>query len=197
MQNFDDIKNLWQQADDETLPSAKEILLHVERVRKKMMRKNIFSIIALAITFLFISLIAYNYDFKRWTTGAGIILTLISIVLGIIFNTQLTKLLLKKADSTLDNKSFLHQMILFRTNQRLIQTKGLSLYFIFLSFGILLYTYEFAARDLTFGIIVYSITFTWFAFNWFYLRKKAIAKQENEINKQIENLENLINNIEK
>jgi uncharacterized membrane protein YciS (DUF1049 family) len=55
--------------------------------------------------------------------------------------------------------------------------------------------YEFAARDLTFGIVAYGITLAWIAFNWFYLRKKSILKHEKEINEQISSLEKLMNNI--
>jgi hypothetical protein len=195
MQNFDDIKNIWQQTSDKNLPSVKEILLQVEKLRKKMIRKNILGALTLVFTFLFISFIGCHYDFKLWTTKAGIIIALVSIVIGIIFNTRLVKLLLKQSDPTLDNNSYLHQLMTFRTNQRFIQTTGISLYFILLTVGILLYMYEFAVRDLVFGIISYSTTLGWIAFNWFYVRKKSIAKQEKEINEQIENIEKLISNI--
>ena len=63
--------------------------------------------------------------------------------------------------------------------QRVIQTKGLSVYFIILTAGLMLYEIEFAVRDLTFGLIFYSLTLGWMAFVWFILRKRTIAKQEN------------------
>jgi hypothetical protein len=195
MQNFDDIKSIYQKASEPPLPSAKEILLQVESSRKKMMRKNILVALLLAFTFVFISVIAYYYDSKIWTTTAGIVLTLISIILGIIFNSQLVRLLMKQSDPTLDNNAYLHQLVQFREKQRLIQTTGITLYFILLTSGIMLYMYEFAMRNLMFGLISYSLTLAWIAFNWFYLRKKAIIKQEKLINDQVKALEDLINHI--
>lgn len=196
MQNFDELKNLWQKTEGANLPSAEEIIREVEKSRKKMMRKTVLAIIALALTFFFIVFIGFYYDFELWTTNTGIIITLISICMGIVFNTGLAKLLLKKADGTLDNTKYLDQLKEIRTKQRFIQSKGITAYFILLTIGILLYMYEFAIRDLTFGAIAYSITLTWIAFNWLYLRKKAIRKHEKEINTQISMIEKLINRME-
>lgn len=195
MQNFDELKNLWQTTKND-LPSAKEILAQIETVRKKMIRKNILGITLLSLTFVFIIWIGIHYDFEIITTKIGILITLISILIGIVFNTKLANMLLKQGDPTLDNNHYLQQLIEFRNEQRKFQTKGISLYFILLTTGLMLYMYEFASRDLTFGIIAYGITLAWIAFNWFYIRKKTIAKHEKEINQQIENIEKLITNIE-
>jgi hypothetical protein len=191
MQNFDELKNLWQTTKND-LPSAKEILAQIDTVRKKMIRKNIFGITLLSLTFIFIIWIGIHYDFEMITTKIGILITLISIIIGIVFNTRLANMLLKQGDPTLDNNHYLQQLIEFRNQQRRIQTKGISLYFILLTSGLMLYMYEFAARDLKSGITAYSITLGWIAFNWFYIRKKTIAKHEKEINGQIENIEKLM-----
>lgn len=194
MQNFDDIKNLWQQsAGSSDLPSAKEVLAEIALVRKKMIRKNLLAIITLALTFGFIAWIGVHYHFESISTNLGIVITLIAIVTGIIFNTQLASRLLKQNDPSLSNSEFLQQLIAFRSQQRLLQTKGISAYFILLTAGILMYMYEFASRDLRFGIIAYCVTLAWIAFNWFYARKRTIRKQEKVINGQIERLEKLMN----
>ncbi len=193
MQNFDELKNMWQTSKND-LPTAKEIFSEIKTTRKKMIGKNILLILLLCATFAFIVWVGGHYDYKIITTEIGIIITLIAIVVGIIFNTQLTKLMLKQNDPTLDNYAYLQQLISFRTRQRQIQTKGISIYFILLTTGIVLYMYEFAVRDLKFGIISYTVTLAWIAFNWFFIRKRSIAKHEREINKQIAGLENIINN---
>lgn len=191
MQNFDELKNVWQNTNSD-LPSAEVILMENERSRKKMIRKSIFGIITLGLTFCFITYIGFHYDFELLTTKAGIIITLISICLGIFFNTSLVKLLIKKLDALVDNQNYLNQLKEIRTKQRQIQTTGISVYFLLLTLGIMLYMYEFAKRDLTFGVIAYSLTLAWIAFNWFYLRKRMIKKQQAEINKQIDNIEKLM-----
>lgn len=193
MQNFDELKNIWQTTKSD-LPSAKETFAEIENSRKKMIRKNMLMIITMSLTFAYIIWIGVHYDFEIITTKFGILLTLISIIVGIIFNTKLASKLLKQGDPTLDNNSYLQQLIEFRNQQRAIQTKGITLYFILLTTGLMLYLYEFAARDLQFGIFAYSITLAWIAFNWFYLRKRTIAKQEKQINQQIEAIESIINN---
>ena len=193
MQNFDELKNLWQTTKN-NLPSAKETFAQIASARKKMIRKNILVIIALSLTFAYLIWIGAHYDFEMITTKLGILIALISIIIGIIFNTKLANKLLKQGDPTLDNNSYLQQLIEFRNQQRVIQTKGITLYFILLTSGLILYMYEFAVRDLQLGVISYSITLAWIAFNWFYLRKKTIAKHEKEINGQIEAIESIINN---
>lgn len=197
MQNFDEIKNIWQQTETErSLPSAKEIMMQIEKYRKKMIRKKILLTVTLGLTFIFISAIPYYYDSKFWTTTAGILLVLIAIVLGMILNTRLVLLLLKQGDTTLDNKSFLRKLITFRTNQRFMQTTGLSIYFILLSAGLFLYMLEFALKDVQFAIISYLMTFAWIAVNWFYFRKKTITKNKKEIDTQISMIKKLINSME-
>ncbi|MCW3102261.1 MAG: hypothetical protein JWO09_701 [Bacteroidetes bacterium] len=198
MQNFDELKNMWQQAGSgNELPDAAAVLAKVEAVRKKMIRKNILLVIMLAFTFAFITWIGFHYDFELQSTRIGIVITLVAIVTGMLFSTKLARLLLKQNDPTLSNSEYLQQMIAFRNSLRLIQTKGITFYFILLTTGLILYMYEFASRNLTFGISVYSITLGWIAFNWFYLRKRAALKQEKEISAQIAALEGLNNNLKK
>jgi hypothetical protein len=167
--------------------------LKIGSVRKKMVRRNILAIVMLSVTFSFIIWVGIHYNFEMITTRIGIIITLVSIIIGIVFNSKLANLLIKQNDPTLSNNDYLQKFIEFRNQQKLIQTKGISFYFVFLTIGIMLYMLEFAKRDVTFGIMVYGITLAWIAFNWFYLRKKTIDKQEKEINEQIALLEGLVN----
>src|ERR1700756_3959743 len=111
MQNFHELKNIWQQADQKNLPSVKEILSEVAKSRKKMMRKNIFGALILSLTFIYIVWIGIHYNFQNNTTKIGIIITLVSILTGIFFNTKLAKMLLKQGNPTLDNTSYLQQLI--------------------------------------------------------------------------------------
>lgn len=195
MQNFDTIKNLWQTARPANLPDAAVIRAEAQKARRKMLRKNIAGAVLLAGTFAFITWIGLHYKFTLWTTSAGIILTLTAIAAGIIFNSRLVQLLLKQGNTSLDNTAYLQELIRFRSVQRSIQTKGISAYFLVLTAGILLYMLEFAQRSLLSGVISYTLTLAWIAFNWLYTRKRAIAKQEKAVNTQIENLEKLISTL--
>lgn len=198
MKNFDEIKNLWQNAFPENnMPDPDVIISRVEAARKKSFRKNIFSVTLLILTFLFIVWIAFGYDFELITTKIGLILVLMTILLGIFFNIICLNRLSDKLDITTDTNSYLQKLISFRNKQRLIQTKGLSVYFAMLTAGLTLYEIEFAVRDLTFGIIYYSLTIGWIAFVWFFLRKRSIAKHEKLLNDQISMLENITGSLQK
>ena len=160
------------------------------------MRKNLLSTVILCLTFIFIVWIGLKYDFELITTKIGLMLVLFSIALGIICNFKLINRLSEKIDITSDTNSYLQQLLSFRNKQRVIQTKGLSVYFIILTAGLMLYEIEFAVRDLTFGLIFYSLTLGWMAFVWFILRKRTIAKQEKQISEQITLIENLSRNLQ-
>lgn len=198
MKNFEEIKDLWNStAPQKDLPALSEIISKIESTRKKIMRKNLISTIILCLTFVFIVWISFKYDFEFLTTKIGLLMVLISIAFGIICNFKLINRLSEKIDITSDTNSYLQQMITFRNRQRVIQTKGMMIYFILLTSGLMLYEIEFAVRDLTFGIIYYAFTLGWMGFVWFYLRKKTIAKQEKQINDQISSLEKLAVNLQK
>ena len=196
MQNFDNIKNLWKTTEENKLPEANEIILQVQKVRKKMIRKNIIGGTILCFTFIYICFIGWYYHFEQWTTRAGIIITLFGIVMGVAFNSHLVQLLLKQDNLTLDNRAYLHQLIHFRNTQHLIRTKGIAIYYILLAVGLVLYIVEFAKRNIYFGIIAYTLTLGWIAFSWFYFLRKRKVHQDKEINEQIENIEKLIKGIE-
>lgn len=196
MQNFDNIRSLWQSDMEKGLPDTEKIILQIRNIRKKMIRRYITGAVILVLTFLFIGFIGWYYHFEEWTTRTGIIIILLTIVLGIIFNTRLIRLLWQQSDLTLDNKKFLEQLIRFRNIQSAIKSKGMALYFILLSIGITLYMVEFTRRNIYFGIGAYTITFGWIVFAWVYFHKRKVNKQENEINEQIEYIERMIKGME-
>ena len=196
MQNFENIQNLWHSSPENTLPEIKEIILRIRNARIKMIRRNIIGGSILCLTFFYICFIGWYYHFEQWTTRVGIVITLIAIVMGVVFNTWLVQLLLKQSDLTLDNKAYLQQLIQYRNTQHFIHTKGIALYYILLTVGIMLYMVEFAKRNIYFGIFAYTLTLGWIAFSWFYILRKRKTSQDKEINDQIENIERLIMGIE-
>lgn len=197
MQSFENIHDLWQTNKDENLPDVHEMMMQIKSIRKKMIRRYFLGAVILIFTFLFIGFIGLHYHFERWTTRAGILITLMTIILGIVFNTRLARLLLQQDDPTLDNRKYLDQLLHFRNIQSKIRNKGIALYFILLALGLGLYMIEFAELNVYFGIGAYVITFGWIVFAWFYFHKKNAHKQEKEINEQVDNLERLIKAIEK
>ncbi|MBS1748036.1 MAG: hypothetical protein JST21_17870 [Bacteroidetes bacterium] len=197
MQSFENIHDLWQTNKEESLPDVNEMIMQIKKMRKKMIGRYFIGAVILVLTFLFIGFIGWFYHFERWTTRTGILITMLTIVMGVVFNTRLVQLLLQQDDLTLDNRKYLEQLLHFRNVQGKIRNQGIALYFILLALGLGLYMIEFAERNLYFGIGAYIITFGWIVFAWVYFHKKKAHKQEKEINEQIENLESLIKTIEK
>jgi len=195
MQSFDELKNLWQAADAR-VPDVEAIRAAARRSHRAMLWRNVAGAVLLAGTFAFILFIALHYHFEHISTNTGIVITLIAIIGGIVFNSKLALMLMKQSSLSLDNAAYLAQLVRFRTTQRRIQSAGLSAYFILLTLGIALYMGEFALRSWLFGLISYSLVLAWMAFNWFYIRRRAIAKQEKAINAQIENIEKLMRGLE-
>ena len=191
MNNFDDIKNIWQNQDAAKVPDMSEVIKAANKNRKSIITKSVLGMVTLGGTVLFISWIGFAADFKYITTKLGIVLIVISIIGAMVLNTQMLTLILKRSDDTLANQDYLKQLISYRNKQRFFQTKGIALYYLMLTLGFILYLYEFYARNAAFGLKAYGLTLLWIAFAWFYLRPRAIKKQEQKINELIEQIQSI------
>lgn len=196
MQEFDNIQKLWQAGKENDLPDVVAIISQIKKVRRKLIRKNVTGVIILCLTFLWVGFIGWYYHFEKWTTRAGVLIILITIIIGVVFNSRLLQLLLRQGDPTLDNKMYLDQLIRFRNTQRLIRRKGMMWYYIFLTVGICLYMVEFAERSIYFGIAAYTLTLGWICFSWIYFNKKVSRKKENELSEQIDKLAKVVREME-
>jgi hypothetical protein len=149
--------------------------------------------ISLLLTIIFIGFIWYYYQPELVTTKIGILLTILAMLIFLLpFNKQFS--LLTKNKTEPNSKECLQQLIKLKEIQVYQQTTMLSVYFILLSLGIGLYIFEYVSKmTITWGIITYAITIFWFAINWFYLRPKAITKQNAKLNTLLVEFEKLNN----
>ena len=191
MNNFDDIRNIWQNQDAAKVPDMSEVIKAAGKNRRSIIIKNLLGLITLGGTVIFISWIGFAADFKYLTTKLGIVLIVISIIAAMVLNSQMLMLILERSDDTLTNADYLKQLISYRNKQRFFQTKGIALYYLMLTLGFILYLYEFYARNASFGLKAYGLTLLWIAFAWFYIRPRAIKKQEQKINELIEQIESI------
>ena len=196
MNNFDDIKNIWQNQDAAKVPDMSEVIRAAGKNRRSIIIKNLLGLITLGGTVVFIGWIGFAADFKYLTTKLGIVLIVISIIAAMVLNSQMLMLILKRSDDTLANQDYLKQLISYRNKQRFFQTKGIALYYLMLTLGFILYLYEFYARNALFGLKAYGLTLLWIAFAWFYIRPRAIKKQEQKINELIEQIQNVLGQLD-
>lgn len=190
-----DFKDLWKkQAVNK--PNIEDLLARLKQFKKASLRSLWRTNILLAATSAFIIFIWYRYQPEFISTKIGIILAILAMVMYVgVYNRVLSTF--KHIDSTQTNQEYLQQLILIRKKQQYMQSKVLSWYFVLLMAGICLYMYEYTSRMTVFyALITYGITLLWIAFNWFYIRPKQIAKQQNKINGLIEKFEAINHQLE-
>jgi hypothetical protein len=193
MSTFEDIQKTWQASgSDAGLPSAVEVMKDIKRKHRTTLLKTIGATVMLAITCIFITFLAFQFQFKYPTTKVGMIIIIIAVAGGVFANARLSIMHWGNARLIDDTASYLQAMISYRQKQRFYSTRFISWYFLLMSLGFILYLYEFMARDIKFGIISYTLTFGWFAIAWFFLRTRAIKKNEARMADTISKLERLL-----
>ncbi len=184
-------KEIWH--NQKINSNAEEIIQKAKTENKKNQNKIILQSFTLFATVIYIIFIIYYFQPKMLTTKIGAILTVLAIIIQLIANQNLFS---KTNNFENSNSDFLKIMIIFKKNQEILQTKILSIYYILLTIGILIYMIEYALRmKPIFAILIYGITILWFAICWFYFRPLQIKKQNQKLNIIIENLQNLKNQI--
>lgn len=181
---------LWQsQAAAHSNPE--EIIAKAENLQKSVRRKIVLGNLLLGATLVVIIGIVAFYKPAMLTSKIGTLLVIIGIVMQIVASGKMIPLVGKNNAAT-TSTDYLRQMLQIRKKQSFLQTTIMSLYFILLTVGIFLYMYEYTLRMQTSGMVLaYGITGLWFAFAWFYLRPKAIKKQQQQLNELIGNLEKM------
>ena len=187
-----DLKNIWNKQKIET-PKVEIFYTKANKLKSRSFFKLILVNITLLLIITFVGLIWYYYQPELVTTKIGIVLIVLAMIIYLLpFNKQFSLLTKNKAEP--NSKEYLQQLIKLKEIQVYQQTTMLSIYYIILSLGIGLYMFEYVSRmSITWGIITYAITTLWFAINWFYLRPKAITRQNAELNKLIVEFEKLNN----
>jgi cbb3-type cytochrome oxidase subunit 3 len=182
-------KELWQ--NQKTDSNIETIIQKSKVENKKIRNKIIIQSLILVATAIYIIGIIYYFQPEMMTTKIGAILTILAIAIQLIANKNLIK---KTYNFENSNADFLNNLLIFKKHQEISHTKILSIYYVLLSLGILLYMIEYAIRmELIWAIVTYALTIIWFAIGWFYFRPRQIKKQNQKINSIIENLENIKN----
>jgi cbb3-type cytochrome oxidase subunit 3 len=182
-------KELWQ--NQKTDSNIEAIIQKSKVENKKIRNKIIIQSLILVATAIYIIGIIYYFQPEMTTTKIGAILSVLAIVIQLIANKNLIK---KTNNFENSNAEFLNSLLIFKKQQEISHTKILSIYYVLLSLGILLYMIEYAIRmELIWAIVTYALTIIWFAIGWFYFRPRQIKKQNQKINSIIENLENIKN----
>jgi hypothetical protein len=187
--NFD-IKDLWAKQTISPQMTA-EMLSSFKTLQQKHWRRLILTNVLLIGTTLFIAFIWYYYQPQFLTTKIGIILAILAMVVYLYIYNQLIPSL-KQMNFAQTNSAYLQQLKTLKAKQFFLQGQAMAAYFLLLGAGLCLYMYEYTSRMTLFsGILAYTLTLGWIAFNWFHLLPKAAKKQQAELDTLIQNLENI------
>ncbi|OBW42572.1 hypothetical protein AB670_00982 [Chryseobacterium sp. MOF25P] len=185
--NFQEI---WNNKNSD-IPNIKEIKTKAEKYRKKQILKDIGLIALLLLTVAMIISIWVFIKISFFSTQFGIMLVLIGITMYSFLVYQNINIL-KKINTSTTNHEYLATIRKVEQQQIYMQTKGLSIYYLLLSFGFAFYFYEFALKMSWLGVLLtYGLTFLWGAVSWFFIRPKQIKKQKEKISTVISSLEKL------
>lgn len=195
-----DFKNLWKQQEAEQ-PELSDLMLLLRSYKNKGLKRLVLTNVLLVMTMVGLVLIWTYFQPQLITTKIGLITTILAMLIFVLAYNTLFKYY-KSASEFVSNSAYLKDLIIIKRKQKFMQTSMLQLYFILLSLGVCLYLYEYVKLMPTVvGLLVYSLTLAWLAFNWFYLRPKTIRKQEKKldilikkfemINRQLDELDEL------
>lgn len=189
MNNSTEFRDLWQKKISEP-PHLGEIYNLANKAKRQILLKTILINIICILTSAFIIAIWVYYQPHLLTTKIGICLTILAILSFILAQNKILPYL-KKEKNNVNLFDYLQKLKDIRQKEMFMQTTMMIVYFSLLSFGILLYMYEYVAKTFLSLSLFYGVTFSWLAFNWFFIRPKTIKKQQEKLNLIITKFENL------
>ncbi|MEO8146013.1 MAG: hypothetical protein ABI723_00185 [Bacteroidia bacterium] len=179
MQDFDELKNIWQQEEPKQMPEASEILSRISSTKNSLAQNLLKAIVQLVPAFLVVLIIAIFIKFDSQVTYTGIVIILVSIVVYGYFVVR-HYFDLAKDYSLLKPAEYLAVIQKQYEVRKKFNTMGGLVYSVILYIGIILYMIEVAGHlSLLWQIAGYGLTTLWFLYVYFVLSKKVI-KSENE-----------------
>jgi len=177
MNHQTDLRALWRGLDAGPVPPAAEVQAQARKVLQREKRRLLLTNAGLVATFAFIAGLCTQLEVHMVSTRIGIGLILLSIAVYLVMYNRLLAGLFRPVPE-LDSKGYLDRLIAAQQQQRVLQRSGLSVYYISLSLGIVLYMVEFVLRmPLWMAILSYGLTLGWIGVSWFVLRPRSIRKQ--------------------
>lgn len=187
-----DLKKIWGK---QYIPiiDVQEVFKKIEVYKNSKRKKAVMLNVILFLTILFILFIWIYFKPQFISTKIGIVLTVVAMLIVIFFNSKM-KNTLSKVNEDQSNEAYLKNLKAIKLYENRIQTKVISLYFVLLSFGIMLYIYEYLSKMTLVIQSVFCLALVlWISFNWFVLRPRIIKKNQREINDLIGQLERIEN----
>lgn len=186
-----DFKALWNNGAKGEIPDAKEIFAKGASLQKRARNKMLICNFMLAVTVVLISCVWIVCKPQMMTTKIGIVLIISAITFYMMASMGYINLLYKN-NMGISTSDYLQHLLFIKQKQENMNVMVANIYFVLLSAGLFLYMIEYALMGgIVFRVAAYGITFSFMAFNWFYIHPKVIKKQRDKLNGVIEKLEEI------
>ncbi len=200
MQDFDSLKNMWQQSPAEENPRQTVSINQTSTSEKmKMQKQQLGGAFMLLVTALLIGALAIfgDLNFTRWYTYGGMaLICLVCICQAAFMFSIYTKL--KNIDDTATPALHLQQWETYYAMRKNQNKWNMPLYYFLLNVAMGIYVLEiFTGRPVINVIIFTSVYAAWMLFAYFYLGKRNVKKEDARLNGIITELKTIENQLNK
>lgn len=195
MQDFDSLKNIWQQPakGDEGSQDIINTITNTKTIKMKLQKPQLHGTIALTLTALFIACLAIfgNLHFIHWYTyGAMVLICLICLVqAGFMYATYKK---IKSIDDTVEPAVHLHQWEAYYDLRKKQNRWNMPVYYVLLNVAMAIYMIEiFTGRPIVNVLIFIAVYMAWMLFAYFYLGRKNLRKEDRRLQTIINDLKSI------
>ena len=195
MQDFDSLKNMWQQPA-KAGEANKEIINSVTNTtttKMKLQKPQLHGAIALTLTGIFIACLAVfgNLHFEHWYTYGGMVLICIICFVQAGFMYATFKKI-QRIDDTVEPAAHLQQWEAYYSLRKKQNRWNMPVYYVLLNVAMAIYMIElFTGRPIVNVVIFIAVYAAWMLFAYFYLGKRNLKKEDNRLKKIISDLKGI------
>ena len=192
MQDFDSLKNMWQQpaATAEAKPDITTIINNTTTSKMKLQKPQLHGAIFLTLTAVFIACLGIfgNLNFIHWYTYGGMVMICIIALVQAGF-MYITYKKIKRIDDTVEPAAHLRQWEAYYDLRKRQNLWNMPVYYVLLNIAMAIYLVEiFTGRPLVNVMIFIGVYAAWMLFAYFYLGRKNIKREDNRLQKIINEL---------
>lgn len=196
MQEFDQLKSLWQGHEVEVKVSADEMLYQAKKEVNVIKRKSVFNLISMLGCFVVLCGLWVFIHFDSWTTHFGLSIILISIAVYTFILYRDYKII-ANVDFTANPNTLVNQLKSYQINRFQIYNRLYWFYVVALSLGFVFYFIEILHHfSFLTQILIILGTAGWIIFCSTIVRKAVMNREKERIALLIEKFERISNQFE-
>ena len=195
MQDFDSLKNMWQQPvkSGDVSQDIINSITNTKTTKMKLQKPQLHGAIALTLTAIFIACLAIfgGLNFKHWYTYGGMVLICIVCLVQASFMYATYKKI-KSIDDTVEPAAHLHQWEAYYDLRKRQNRWNMPVYYVLLNVAMAIYMIEiFTGKPVLNGVVFIAIYAAWMMFAYFYLGRRNLRREDNRLQTIINDLKGI------